>query len=410
MSRTNKILAVVLALQFVLLGVRAVWPESSNNKNIAPGGALVADFDPAAVTQITITDDSDKKITLKQVDGNWLLPDYGDYPVESSRIMTVLDNIKQIRADRLITQSETSFRRLQVSPDDFIRLVEMGQSDGKSHKLYVGKSGGGNTVHVRLDDQSQVYLTNNLTSQDVAAQPASWIDTAYYTASTDDVVSLSLQNANGTFDFTKDGDTWTVSGLGEGETLNQDNFTQLLSAITALRMVEPVSKDVQDTFGMDAPQAVITLKVMETEAPESSAAPTPDTSNLLGVGSEGTPTATPAPTATPQRVEKEYTFQIGAALDNGVVIKGSNSDYYVLISQAIADRFITKTQADFATVPPTPTPEPTLTPEPPTETPPPMSVPPTPEPTTPVATIAPTEEAPQPLVTPEPPVVTSSPG
>ncbi len=263
---------------------------------------------------------------------------------------------------------------------------------------------------VRLDDQSQVYLTNNLTSQDVAAQPASWIDTAYYTASTDDVVSLSLQNANGTFDFTKDGDAWTVSGLGEGETLNQDNFTQLLSAITALRMIEPVSKDVQDTFGMDAPQAVITLKVMETEASESSAAPTPDTSNLLGVGSEGTPTATLAPTATPQKVEKEYTFQIGAALDNGVVIKGSNSDYYVLISQAIADRFITKTQADFATVPPTPTPEPTLTPEPPTETPVPMSVPPTPEPATPEATIAPTEETPQPLVTPEPPVVTPSPG
>src|SRR5574340_812585 len=110
MSRTNKILAVVLALQFVLLGVRAVWPESSNNHNIAPGGALVTDFDPATVTQITITDDSDKKITLKQVDGNWLLPDYGDYPVESSRIMMVLDKIKQIRADRLITQSDTSFR------------------------------------------------------------------------------------------------------------------------------------------------------------------------------------------------------------------------------------------------------------------------------------------------------------
>ncbi len=48
MSRTNKILAVVLALQFVLLGVRAVWPSSSNNK-IAPGGVLVANFDPATL-------------------------------------------------------------------------------------------------------------------------------------------------------------------------------------------------------------------------------------------------------------------------------------------------------------------------------------------------------------------------
>jgi hypothetical protein len=140
---------------------------------------------------------------------------------------------------------------------------------------------------------------------------------------------------------------------------------------------------------------VITLKVMETEAPEASASATPDMSNLLGVSPENTATA--APTATPQKVEKEYTFQIGTALDKGVVIKGSNSDYYVLISQAIADRFITKTQADFTTVPPTPTPEP------PTETPLPMSAPPTPVPTTPEATLSPT-------VTQEPPTVTPTPG
>jgi hypothetical protein len=406
MSRTNKILAAVLALQFVLLGVRAVWPSSSNNK-IAPGGVLVANFDPATVNQVTITDDAGKTITLKQTDGNWTLPDYGDYPVESSGIMTVLNKIQLIRADRLITESETSFRELQVSPDEYVRLVELDQADGKSYKLYVGKTGGGNTAHVRLDGQSQVYLTSDLTPSDVNATPASWIDTTYYTASTDDVVSITLQNANGTFDFTKDGDNWTVSGLNEGEILNQTNFTPILNTITSLRMTEPISKEVQDTFGMDTPQAVITIHVMETEAPETtSAAPTPATSNLLGVSPEtGTPTDTPAPTPTPQKVEKEYTFQIGAALDNGVVLKGSNSDYYVLIAQSTADHFLNKTQDNFATVPPTPTPEPTLTPAPATETPVPMSVPPTPE-----ATTSPTEEPAQPTATPEPPIATPTPG
>jgi hypothetical protein len=399
MSRTNKILAALLALQFVLLGVRAVWPSSSNNK-IAPGGVLVANYDPATVNQITVTDDSGKTITLKQTDGNWILPDYGDYPVEASRIMTVLDKIQLIRADRLITQSETSFRQLKVSPDEYVRLVEFDQTDGKSHKLYLGKTGGGNTVHVRLDDQNQVFLTSDLTPSDVNATPAGWIDTTYYTASTDDVVSITLQNANGTFDFTKDdGGNWTVSGLNAGEILKQVNFTPILNTITALRMTQPISTEVQDSFGMDAPQAVITLHVMETEAPETSnAAPAPDTSGLLGVSPETTtPTDTPAPTATPQKVEKEYTFQIGAALDNGVVLKGTNSDYYVLVAQSTADHFTNKSQSDFATVPPTPTPGPTMTPVPATETPVPMSVPPTPE-----ATIAPTEEPTQAATTPEP--------
>lgn len=401
MTRTNKILAIVLALQFVLLGVQAVWPDSSNEE-LTPGGALVTDFDPENVSQISITDGTDKQIILKKVDDNWILPDYGDYPVEGARIVTLLDKIKQIRADRLITRSETSFRRLQVSSDDYVRLITLEQVGGKSHKLYIGKTGGGSTVHVRLDDQNQVYLTGDLTSQDVSTQPSGWINTVYFSASSADVVGLSLENANGTFDFTKDGDAWTVSGLSDGETLNENNLTSLLNSITSLRMTEPISKELQDEFGMDTPQAVVKLRVMETDTSETSASDTLDASDLLDISPDTA--ATSAPTATPQKVEKEYTFQIGAALENGVVIKANNAEYYVLINQEIADRFITRTQADFATAPPTPTPEPTSTPAPPTETPAPTSIPPTAASTTPEATVSPTdtpEESPTVTQTPD---------
>ena len=405
MSRTNKILAAVLVIQLVLLGVQAAWPDSANGQ-VSPGGALVANFDSAKVSQITIADNSDKQITLKKSGDVWTLPDYGDYPVTASTVTLLLTKIGQLRADRLITQSSTSFRSLQVSPDDFVRQVTFNQDDA-THTLYVGKTGGGNTVHVRLEGQNQVYLTSNLTSQDASALSSSWIDTAYFSAAVDDVVSMRLQNANGEFDFTKSGDAWTVSGLGEGEMLNQDNLTSLLNTLTTLRMTEPVGKEAQDSFGLDAPQAIITLTVMETAAPAAPTPAVPDTSNLLGATPENT--ATVAPTATPQNVAKVYTFQIGAALDNGIVIKGSNSDYYVLISQTNADRFTTKTQADFTTV------APTATPEPPTETPLPMSVPPTAEPTavptteplTPQPQVSPTVEA---TVSPEAPTETPAPG
>lgn len=366
MSKTNKILMAVLVLQAVLLAARVLWPESSE-KGLAAGGALVTAFNPAAVTQITVEDNDGKKILLKKVDDRWLLPDYADYPVESARVTKLLDMVKQVRADRLITQSETSFRRLQVSPDDFMRRLTIEQSGGETIKLYLGKIGGGSTTHVRLDGQNQVYLASGPTAQDANAQPSSWINTLYFSASSTDVVGLTLQNANGTFEFTKEGDAWTVSGLKESEVLNQNNFTSMLTTLTSLRMTEPVSKEASDDFGLDAPQAVITLRVMEAETPAADASPTPDTPNLLSLMPDST--ATPAPTATPQKVEKEYTFQIGAALSNGVVLKGSNSEYYVLVSRTTAERFTTKTQADFATVPPTPTPGPTDTPEPPAATP-----------------------------------------
>lgn len=352
MNKINKILAVVLVVQVVLLGLRAVWPSSSGGSS-SSGGPLVAKFDPSAVNQIQVTNDQGKKITLKLVDNNWVLPDYGDYPVEATRVLMVLNNIKQLKTDRLITESPTSLRALQVSQDQFVRLIELDQADGKSHKLYLGKSGGGNTTHVRLDDQNAVYLVSEISTQDVGAEPTGWIDTQYFSVSPDQVVSLRLQNAQGDFLFTKTGDTWSSTLVGTGETFNQNNFSQLLNYATSLTITAPISKELKDTYGLNAPQATITLEVMEPVA--SSATPA---SPSLG-GTSGTP----VPTATQQMVQKEYSFQIGAALQDGVVVKASNSDYYALISTSTASQFTEKARGDFVTLLPTATPAPTNTPE-----------------------------------------------
>jgi hypothetical protein len=80
-----------------------------------------------------------------------------------------------------------------------------------------------------------------------------------------------------------------------------------------------------------------------------------------------TPSAAPSRESTPQMVEREYTLQFGAALDDGVVVKSSESEYYVLVTTGSADNFAKKTRADFIAIPPTPTPSPTLGPGTPTE-------------------------------------------
>ncbi len=392
MNRLNKILAFILALQLVLLAARALWPESESR---ALGEALLANFDTAAVTQLRITDAGGKQLVLKKDGDNWVLPDYGNYPVMPTRVSLLLDKIKGLRTDRLITRSTTSHRRLRVSNDEFERLIEI-ESGDSTHKLYLGKSGGGSTLHVRLDDQPQVYLVSGLAISDAGVAVSGWIDTLYFSVPSDQVISLRLQNANGTFEFTKSGDTWSMAGLAEGETLNQQALTTLLNQVTSLRMSTPIGKEEQADFGLDAPQATITLRVLE---PEETPEPTPDIAQSPLATATPDPQATPTATPTPRYVEKEYTILIGAARDDGVVAKSPMSDYYVLLTEATAERFTQKTREDFITLPPTPTPEPTLTPEESAATPAPVgtpvasvtpTVPPTPERT---ATPAPTATA-----------------
>mgnify|MGYP001432856094 CR=1 FL=1 len=392
MNRLNKILAFILALQLVLLAARALWPESESR---ASGEALLTNFDTAAVTQLRISDGDGKQVVLKKDGDNWVLPDYGNYQALPTRVSLLLDKIKGLRTDRLITRSTTSHRRLRVSDDEFERLIEI-ESGDSTHKLYLGKSGGGNTLHVRLDDQPQVYLVSGLAVSDAGVAVSSWINTLYFSASSDQVISLRLQNANGTFEFTKSGDTWNMAGLAEGETLNQQALTTLLSQVTSLYMSAPIGKEAQADFGLDAPQATITLRVLE---PEEAPEPTPDIAQSPLATATPDPQATPTATPTPQYVEKEYTILIGAKRDDGVVAKSSASDYYVLLTEAVAGRFTQKTRTDFIAPPPTPTPEPTLTPGESAATPAPTStleapitptVPPTPEPT---VTPAPTATA-----------------
>jgi len=368
MNRLNKILAFILALQLVLLAARALWPESETR---ASGEALLANFDTAAVAQLRITDASGKQLVLKKDGDNWVLPDYGNYPALPTRVSLLLDKIKGLRTDRLITRSTTSHRRLRVSSDEFERLIEI-ESGESTHKLYLGKSGGGSTLHVRLDDQPQVYLVNGLAVSDAGVAVSSWINTLYFSVPSDQVISLRLQNANGTFEFTKSGDTWSMAGLAEGETLNQQALTTLLSQVTSLYMSTPIGKEELADFGLDAPQATITLRVLE---PEETPEPTPDIAQSPLATATPDPQATPTATPTPHYVEKEYTILIGAKRDDGVVAKSPTSDYYVLLTEAVAERFTKKTRADFITLPPTPTPEPTVTPEEAALPPSPMSTP-----------------------------------
>jgi hypothetical protein len=373
MNKTNTVLSLILVVQIILAMV-IYWPDTDTE---APAGTLLTNFATDSVTELHITDSNGRKLSLvKKESGEWVLPDYDDYPVLASRVSSLLNKIGTLQTNRLIAQSTTSQRRLKVSEDDFVRLVETRQADGAQHKLYLGNSGGANTIHVRLDDQEQVYLVSNLSSQDATPQLSSWINTTYFSVPSDQVVALRLENANGVFEFTKDGETWTMVGLSDGETFNQDALSTLLNQATALRLSEPIGKESQDSFELDAPQATLTLTLNEPVTPEETPAAeeTPTGQAMPDAGilqSQETPTppqqtSTPEATSTPappQFEEKVYTLQIGAKTDDEVVVKSSESEYYVLIAETTAESFTGKTRDNFLVPPPTPTPPPTPAPE-----------------------------------------------
>jgi hypothetical protein len=311
MSRFNQILAIILVVQ-IALAAFILWPRTAASSG---GGPLLPAYKAADVTNLTISDSQGDKLALAKSGDNWVLPEADDYPVDSAKVTPLLDKIEKIKTNRLVTQTEGSHSRLKVAAGDFNSLIEIKSKDGTSHKLYIGSSAGAGATHVRADDNSEVYLAGDINSFDASPQAGSWVDTLYFTVPQTATTSLTLENANGTFEFTKEGEKWTMSGLAGDETFNENNVTSLFSQASGIRLTKPLGKTDDPAYGLDKPQAVITLKT----------------------------------------ADKTYTLSIGTKdeTDNTYVVKSSESPYYVRVSEGLLNTFLEKKRDDFLQAPPT---------------------------------------------------------
>ncbi len=104
-----------------------------------------------------------------------------------------------------------------------------------------------------------------------------------------------------------------MKGLAENETFDESSLTALHNQAVSIRMTAPIGTEEQASFGLDNPQAVISL---ETAA-------------------------------------KTYTLLVGAKDEaDNYVFSSSESPYYVRISGFTGNNFVDKTRADFLKEPP----------------------------------------------------------
>ena len=319
MNRWNQILAALLVVQ-IALGFVMLWPRPAASG--AEIGPLLPEFNAEEVVSLTVTDSDGNHVTLTKASEGWVLPEADDYPADDEKVSSLLEKIEGLKTDRQVTRTESSHKRLKVAEDDFVRLIELKLADGETHKLFVGSSPRTGATHVRADNRPETYLTADLPSYEVNARPVRWIDTLYYTIPQTTTVAITLKNGNGEFEFERGDDgKWTMKGLAEDEKFGESAFNFLLGQATSLRMTDPIGREEEDWFGLDQPQAVVTLKTEDGQV------------HTLLIGAKGEE-------------------------DNSYVAKWSESSYYVWVAEYTANNFLDKTRDDFIEAPPTPTPQP----------------------------------------------------
>ena len=326
MKRHNQILASILVIQ-VVLSVVVFWPRSAAT---GQSGPVFPDLEADNIVALTIADADGESIALRKVTGNgstelaevWVLPDADDYPAQADKITPLLEDIVGLTTGRLVTRTGASHKQLQVAPNDFQRRIEFETNDGKKRAFYLGSSPSYGATHFRVADQNETYLTNDMTVWETNATASSWIDTYYLSVPQDEVTELTLQNANGTFTFMKkdedDQGNWTMAGLAEDETLDEAKVNGIVRQATSVTMVRPLGKGERAAYGMDAPNAVVTLET----------------------------------------AGRTITLRVGTQdpSDSTYVVFSSASPYYVRVSEYSAKDLVETTGDDFLQPPPTSSP------------------------------------------------------
>lgn len=325
MTQRNRILAGVLAAQLIIAAIVFVPRVLPSQSAAAP---LLGAVQAADVTGLTIQDQGGKQITLARKNGAWVLPAADDFSASPDKVTAFLEKLIGLKTDPLVTRTANSHARLQVSDATYVRKVDLTLADGSLKTLYLGSASGGAT-HVRVSGQDDVYLARGLNSFEASTDAVTWIEAAYVSVSQDKILSATIENSQGKFEFTKDAqNNWVLKGLTADQPFNPDSAVTLLARLSSLTMTRPLGKTAQPEYGLDQPSATVTMVLSDTAS------------------------------------TKVVTLKIGTKdADGNYPVISSDSTYYVSVAGFNVDGFVTAKLDTFLVAPtPTPAAAPTLTP------------------------------------------------
>jgi hypothetical protein len=320
LARPVRILAGLLAVQIALTAV-TYWPRAAAGE----AASLFPGLDVSTVTRIEIDAGTGEEIVLAKSDDAWVLPEADDYPVAADKVSALLEKVAALRTDRLVATTAESQARLQVADSDYVARAAMQTADGTEHVLYLGSSPGYNSTHMRAGSEEATYLTSAITRYDVAATPASWVETSYLGLTSADLQAVALHNAQGDLSLTlgEDG-LWALAGLRASETLDQARVQSLIGRAATFNITAPLGREAQADYGLDEPAAELVLTT----------------------------------------AGGEITVQIGALDEDeaSYIVKSSASEYYVKVASYSVQDLVEATRDGLLVIKETPTPAPTGSP------------------------------------------------
>ena len=121
-----------------------------------------------------ITDPAGRSIRLSGGPSGCVLPEADNYPCQKDKLTSFTDQLVNLSTASLVAETAGSHRRLKVADDEFDRMVEIQLADGAPRRIYLGLSPRPSSVHVRVENRDEVYLSSAISFSDASTRVTDW--------------------------------------------------------------------------------------------------------------------------------------------------------------------------------------------------------------------------------------------
>ena len=230
----------ILLLQVLLIGLLSLSASDDD------GAERFLTFDPAAVTELTISDAAGGSVILSRADAGWQLAAGSSavaLPADDGKISAVLESLTEGTATWPVATSANSQERFQVTAEDHQRQLRIASAEGPLAEIYLGTSPGFRRVHARAADEEAVFSID-FAVHEVPTDPSDWLDKKLLQTEAINRIS-SVDGRLLTRDSSGEG--WLLDGR-PADTEAADRFVERVGKLTVLGLYQG-TEEAQSTLG-----------------------------------------------------------------------------------------------------------------------------------------------------------------
>jgi Domain of unknown function (DUF4340) len=265
MSRDRKIVLGVVVL--AVLGGLVYRQINQDSKKGAPT-TLAADMPDIKgsedIDKVSLTNGDKGEVVLQKEGDKWMVVKPVKALANQGSVKSMIDNMKELKAKEIIaSQADDALKKdYNLDPGHVLHVVAWKGADKKVDDFF-GKTGSRGEM-MMVEGKPGIYSASGFSSYLYNRSVSEWRDKEIFKFDEANVVNVTIDNKNGKFSFTKDGEKWAGTFKGKPiERFDEEKVKDVLRTFKLLNADDfgDEKKTAADT-GLDKPEGIIafTLK------------------------------------------------------------------------------------------------------------------------------------------------------